>query len=256
MDSLRVGTLDPCVERSIVAGQTCFRVGAADSKENPMIRVLFLLAALVAAALFAACGDDDDGSAATTVPATVSAAATTAAASETDEATPTEAAGPVELTSTRFEPQVTVKAEGWEITEDVRNSFTLEHDGADGYSAIYFLQVDEVTNPETLEAEEAPADLAAWLRAHPSLSVTGDEEVTIGGLSAVQLDVTTSTADGIDLFPQPQGIIGFYPEDEGRIIVVDGDDGQFVIFVSTNETANFDTFLQIAAPVLATVEFS
>jgi hypothetical protein len=206
----------------------------------------------VAVLALVACGDDDNAPGGTT---TTAATTTTAPATPTANATATQIANTSSVASTNFQPKISFTAPGWTVAEDAGNSFFVVHQGSDGYASIFFLTFTEVIDPGTLQPSPAPADLADWLRHHPALHIVDDQAVTVGGLSGTQLDFTSSTPGGVDLFSQPQGKLALYPEDAGRLIIVNGSGGTFVVIINPDKPANIATALQIAEPLIQSLRF-
>jgi hypothetical protein len=214
----------------------------------------FALAGLVAVVtvLAAGCGGDDDTG--TPVTSGVPTSAQAAASPSPSAASTATTAG--RSTSSRFYPKVTVQADGWQVEEDVINAFELEYDGPDGRASLWFLRTDEVFDPATGDAVDAPADLAVFFREHPNLTVVAEESVTIGGLTGTQIDVTTSAPDDFNVLAQPQGPVGFLANDAARLIVLDSAAGQFLVLIGhPNNPGLFQSAVSIAEPVLATVQF-
>jgi hypothetical protein len=210
---------------------------------------------LVAAAagfvfLVAGCGGDDSASR-TASPSAIATATATASAKPTTS-TPT---GTTALTSTKFEPKVALVAPGWAVTEDVANAFEMQSE-TDALAMIWFEKVAEVQNPTTLKTEAAPADLAQWLRSHPSLSVTAEQPITLDGFSGTQLDVASTQSHPVDQFEQTQGNVGMDSHDVARFFVMETDVGQFVILIGTDNAAKIDSVYARAEPVLQSVQFN
>jgi hypothetical protein len=216
-------------------------------------------ATVLLAMLAVACGGNDNAGSTTTATATASAtSATTATATATATASATANASTgnaTQLTSTKFDPKVALSAPGWAVTEDVATAFEIQSQ-TDALALIWFEKVAEVQNPTTLKTEAAPADLARWLRSHPSLTVTAEQPVTLDGFSGTQLDVTATASHPFDLFVQSQGNVGLDAHDVARFFVMETNVGQFVILIGTDVPSKIDSVYARAEPVLQSVQFN
>jgi hypothetical protein len=218
--------------------------------EVEKLKTALALACAILLGSIVACGDDDDTSSVTASPTAAVSAPATLAVTPSATVSPTSTA----ITSTRFDPQVSVIAPGWRMTSNEANAFEIESDDPSG--GIWFLKISQVIDPVSSDVAEAPADLAEWLRSHPKLSVVEEQAVILDGISGTQLEMTTNESERFDLFTQPQGKIMVDAQDSVRFFVMNVDGGQFVILVGTEELSQIEEVYQASDAVLETVHFN
>ena len=111
-------------------------------------------------------------------------------------------------------------------------------------------------------AAPAPADAEALARSigsDPSLEATAPAAVTIGGLSALQMDVVRAPARGCWLLLEPNsaGPDRVVANDRTRLYLLDlpGGSARVLAIAITGDEDSFETLLAWAAPVIDSIEF-
>jgi len=204
------------------------------------VKPAILAAALTLAALLAACGDDADSPGGTTAPAETSASA------------------PTDVTSENFKTPVTVAInDEWSAEVDAENEYILHRptspSGPGG--VIAFLYVQTVYNPEnTLQTEDAPADMAEWLRTHALLDVRSEEPVNIAGYTGTRLETVADNVDDFPVFELSDGPYDLLFNEHSYFYVLDVGDEQLVIQVTPENPPQFPVFSDAAVPVLGSAE--
>ncbi len=170
----------------------------------------------------------------------------------------------------------TLPAGGWVNREDAFGVFPLESLTVPG-DAIFFFRFPSASAPGGGQAPRvgnSVGDLTDWLGTLKVLGATKPTAVTIGGLSGQQLDVaiakgTETHPDGctvrvcVDLFsavdPRAHqtwkwdlGLAG--PERE-RLILLIARDGVVLIVLDSLDGTTFDSLVEAAKPILASVRF-
>jgi hypothetical protein len=167
-------------------------------------------------------------------------------------------------------PAVSFVAGGlpWAASEAGRPDILALTSGPAGYQPklhppLYFLdfvRIPRVLDPASGAAARVPADLAAWLRAHPDLRAGASRRVTVAGLPATQLDFTVVRRPARQdpycrehfrlrctaLAPNLSLIAGA----RARALVVRSGPEPLVVVQSAVGPARFDRLLTGAAPVL------
>jgi hypothetical protein len=203
------------------------------------VRHITLAAVLTLTTLLAACGDDDSPGE-TTAPAETSAGA------------------PADVTSENFKTPVTVAInDEWSAELDTENEYILFRPTAPSGpgGVISFLYVQTVYNPEnTLETEDAPADMAEWLRTHALLDVRSEEPVNIAGYTGTRLETVADNVDDFPVFELSDGPYDLLFNEHSYFYVLDVGDEQLVIQVTPENPPQFPVFSDAAVPVLGSAE--
>lgn len=218
------------------------------------MRNLILLALLLLAALSLACGgDDDDGD---------EPEATTAPAETTASSSPSPGQDGSHLqtiSSENFTPAVTVDVSaGWVVEIDTGGIFVLRHDQNDegplGYVGMSYPR--KVWSYDGLIQEDLPDDLVAWVKAHPRLTIRGEEPITIGGLSGVQLEIGADEGEDFKFMDDDEGTFDVHYSDHFILNIFETDEGPLAMFVGAEQATRFEAFAQVAQPVVQTMEFA
>jgi hypothetical protein len=182
---------------------------------------------------------------------------------------------PGEYRSEEFEPSLSFKVgDGWTNVPPESSEFLAIQRGVMG--GVYFFRVKEVYEPVRKgmpnDVEEAPKDpkgWVAWGRHHPYLQNSEPEQVEVGGVKGLQVDVVVG-----DLPKDYQGRCGTDCVDIGRVegvppltndVFVPGGDkarvtfldveGETVTISITSPASEFEEFVPEAQKVLDSVEW-
>ena len=209
-----------------------------DRVGSPERRAIGLLAGvtLLATALVAACTPS-------AVPAATAPTTATAAPPACPSVHGGVCLGPLEAgtyTTRAFKTQLTYTVpDGWANFEDLPGNFLLippsgSNEGVDAGTSDYIGVYDGVA-PISDECQErpaagvelTPAAMGAWYARHPGMTVAGPEQVTIGGLDGVVLDLAIAEGeDGVCRFPDFDGrlvpvLIGAGPAELSHALIDD-----------------------------------
>jgi hypothetical protein len=170
-----------------------------------------------------------------------------------------------------FKPAITYTfPEGWSNLEDLPGNFLLQR-GDPRYLGIY-QNVRAPAECEEMWAEGVSGnvdDLADWYTTHPGLITTEPEQVEVGGLTGVFLDisldpswdVTCPYSDGLPVVPFiiGNGTSGLHhvilPGFEERLYLLDWDGGNVAIEVGP-EGDDLDAFLNEVLPIIDSLKFA
>ena len=111
------------------------------------------------------------------------------------------------------------------------------------------------------------AELAAWLRSHPSFDVVDRPPVTVGGRAAIVLDVsvadgaTTCEVEGeriVELVASQEGYSwGLSPSDRQRVMFIDLDESvTLTLSIDPLEAADLEALAAEVAPIIASMRFT
>ncbi|MBA3426823.1 MAG: hypothetical protein H0U04_20310 [Rubrobacter sp.] len=163
---------------------------------------------------------------------------------------------------------------GWANYVQSNDAWVLRQDDSDD-SLLTFLSVGEILDPRDpveSNASPAPDNLVAWLKDHPHLNVTGEEEVEVGGVAGTQLDIEVTSTPELDseecaagscvplfLSSNQDSINGygsFYLVEgwRNRIVVLQADDETVVVSIES-PAAEADAFVPNAKELLQSVEW-
>lgn len=175
-------------------------------------------------------------------------------------------------TTESFSPAITYTIpDGWSNLEDLPGNFLLEKPGDTRYLGIY----QNVRAPAECEEEWVESvggsvdDLVAWYTTHPGLVTSEPEQVTVGGLNGVFLDisldpswdVTCSYSEGQPIVPF---IIGngtsqvhhvILPGFEERLYLLEWEGGNVAIEVGTEGT-DLSGYLSEVLPIIENLAFA
>ena len=183
--------------------------------------------------------------------------------------------GPIEAgtyTTRVFKPAITYTVpDGWENREDLLGNFLLQIEDDDRYLGIY----RDIAVPQ--ECEEAPepgigqtpAELAEWLTSHPGLVTSEPEQVSIGGLDGLFVDISLdpgwttvcpySGGQPVVPFIIGGGVSGLHhvilPGFEERLYLLEYEGGNVAIEVGP-EGSSLDEYLTEVQPIIESLEFS
>jgi len=182
---------------------------------------------------------------------------------------------PGEYRSEEFEPSLSFRVgKGWTNVPPESSEFLAIQRGVMG--GVYFFRVEKVYEPvrkgmpnDVVEAPKDPKGWVAWGRHHPYLRTSEPEQVEVGGVKGLQVDVVVG-----DLPKDYQGRCGTDCVDIGRVegvppltndVFVPGDSKGRVTFldvegetltISINSPAMvFEDFVPEAQKVLDSVEW-
>jgi len=222
-------------------------------------------AMIAATILVAACGP---GAVATTAPSTAAAAAASPASSLgfLDEMCGGSASSPCKAgtyQTRQFQPafSVTVPA-GWRISRLLR-TFVGAGETAIGIPLSQGKGEIVLTVPSSLEppapgdaGASVPADLLAWLTADKNFSLGPPQAVTIGGVAGQQLDGTVAADAKVDAADggayRLSDYLLFKPGQHVRLAVLKTGGAQVVV-ASVAAAADWDAFVKLADPVIASI---
>jgi uncharacterized protein YjbI with pentapeptide repeats len=178
---------------------------------------------------------------------------------------------PGKYVSHEFQPDLSfIVGHGWTQTlEEETNQIFIAAEQEPTHEILFTSphEVFAVRNPA--EGIEVPApenadEWASWFQNHPALNTSKPEQVTIGGLSGVRLDVSPpkrapkplDICEGpcVPLYPTSGTAIASYEKEKDRFFVVDVG-AEIVIIDIAAPTDEFDEFRKQAWKVLKTVEW-
>ncbi len=181
---------------------------------------------------------------------------------------------PGEYRSEEFEPSLSFRVgDGWTNVPPESSEFLALQRGEMG--GVYFFRVKEVYEParmgmpNVVEAPKDPKGWVAWGRHHPYLRTSEPEQVEVGGVKGLQVDVVVG-----DLPKDYQGRCGTNCVDIGRVegvppltndVFLAGDakervtfldvEGETVTISITSRAIEFDDFVPEAQKVIDSVEW-
>lgn len=186
-----------------------------------------------------------------------------------------------EYETTTFTPQITYTVpEGWMNMEDLPGNFLLhlqeDEDGQNTPRGGSFLGIYSNIHAASIDCREAwqdgvgtaPGDLVAWYQTVPGLVVSEPLEVSVGGLTGLQIDV--GFQEGLCSFDGMAGtplIMGdgvsdlHHGNSEGidiRLVFLEwGDDGNVTLeMTSVQEQHTADDFRAELQPIIESLEFA
>lgn len=171
-----------------------------------------------------------------------------------------------------FSPAISYTVpDGWTNLEDLPGNFLLQKPGDDRYLGIY----QHVRAPA--ECEEAWADgvggrvddLVTWYTTHPGLVTTTPEEVIVGGLTGVFLDISLDSSWDVTCpFSEEQPVVPFIigngtslvhhvilPGFEARLFLLEWNGGNVAIEVGPEGTS-LDDYLTEVLPIVESMDFA
>jgi hypothetical protein len=211
--------------------------------------ILFGLLALLTFAV--ACGgDDDDDSGGDDRSATSPAAASATTADDVGV--------PATIASENFSPAVTAEVgASWVVEIDEPGIFVLRHDqdeeGPLGYIAVSYPR--KVWSYDGLVQEDVPEDFVSWVRAHPRLTILGEQPVTVGALSGTQLEIAANQPSDFSFLDDDGGTFDVNYSDHFILTIFETSEGPLANFIGPEQATRFDAFVAVAQPVLDTMEF-
>lgn len=179
---------------------------------------------------------------------------------------------PGTYTTSSFSPEITYTVpDGWVNLEDLRGNFLLQMTGDVRYLGIYQNVRAPADGCDEAFAEGVGltvTDLVGWYVAHPGLVVTKPEDVTIGGLSGVYLDISLDpTWDETCPFSEGQPVVPFIigngtsqlvhvilPGFEERLYLLEWNGGNVAIEVGP-EGGPLDDYLGDVLPIIDSLRF-
>jgi len=175
-----------------------------------------------------------------------------------------------EIFSGVFEPGLTLTAgEGWMDFVQDSNLWQISQEYPT-FSSLTFTKIDKIRDPQDPtdkdKAMAVPDDkLVAWLKGHPRLDVTSEQEVKVGGIPGTQLDVSVRSTpkddprvcegDCLPLFQLNDGSpFWLYDGYRNRLIVLQVK-GETVIVTIETPIGKSDAFLSEAQNALSSVRW-
>jgi hypothetical protein len=181
---------------------------------------------------------------------------------------------PGEYRSEEFEPSLSFSVgNGWTNVPPESSEFLALQRGVMG--GVYFFRVKEVYEPvrkgmpnDVVEAPRDPKGWVAWGRHHPYLQTSEPEQVEVGGVKGLQVDVVVGDlpnyrgrcgTDCVDIgrvegYPQLK-IDVFAPEDEKARVTFLDVEGETVTISIISPASEFEVFEPEAQKVLDSVEW-
>jgi len=170
--------------------------------------------------------------------------------------------------------------EGWDNTVDSPNEYIVQRTGPDGRPldmGIYIFRDVAIQASSCEDAPEpgigrTPADMAAYMSDHPGLITTTPEDVNVGGLDGVMIEVkmdpTWSTpchysegAPNVPLFwgaDADSGLewsVGIAQEDRFYILEMPGGGNVLIAVEAFGEGADFEMLREAAVPLVESMIF-
>jgi hypothetical protein len=180
---------------------------------------------------------------------------------------------PGEYRSEEFEPSLSFRVgDGWTNVPPESSEFLAIQRGVMG--GVYFFRFKEVYEPARMgmpNVEEAPKDpkgWVAWGRHHPYLRTSEPEQVEVGGVKGLQVDVVVGDLpnyrgrcgtdcvdiDRVEGYPQHK-IDVFMPEDEKARVTFLDVEGETVTISIISPASEFEYFVPEGQKVLDSVEW-
>jgi uncharacterized protein YjbI with pentapeptide repeats len=177
---------------------------------------------------------------------------------------------PGKYVSHEFQPELSfIVGKGWEQQrEEETGQIYIAAEQEPPHELLFTSphEVFAVRNP--VEHKEVPApensdEWASWFQKHPDLNTSKPEQVKIGGLSGVRLDISPKrafepldicTSRCVPLYPSSGSAVASYEKARDRFFVVDVGAETVVIDIAA-PLDEFDEFLPKAQKVLDTVEW-
>ena len=152
---------------------------------------------------------------------------------------------------------------GWSVVS-LTNTFVGGSEGAAGLPLFNGAGGIVITAPTSIEppapgevGAPVPADLFTWLLANPNLELGPAAEVTIGGLAGRSAEGTLSATASIDTAEGAYRVVDYLPllpRQRFRLAVV-AVDGRQVLVGTLANASDFEEFVGVADPIIATIEF-
>jgi hypothetical protein len=144
------------------------------------------------------------------------------------------------------------------ITDDWSNNRAWPHGGEiqQGEASIDWVAgIESGTMPggEEQQIGPAPADFIAYMTNYPGFSATVPAPVTIGGTEGQQFDVLTNDVEAPGIFFIPEDSFNLAPGEKVRYFVLEIDGETVVILVDAWVADQFDSFLEVAQPVIDSI---
>jgi hypothetical protein len=140
-------------------------------------------------------------------------------------------------------------AEGWSVYFDETNGTYMTL----GDAELLVGKTSDVIDPVTHEPAPNPADVMAWLVAHPDLNATDPTPVVISGYDASYTEVEPT--ESVDVFYDPLGNFHVGPGHVARFYIIPRDGPDMVIVVLKTPAGTFEEALTAGAPVAEAVQF-
>src|SRR5215208_7171752 len=181
---------------------------------------------------------------------------------------------PGEYRSQEFEPSLSFRVrKGWTNVPPESSEFLAIQRGVMG--GVYFFRVEKVYEPvrkgmpnDVVEAPKDPKGWVAWGRHHPYLRTSEPEQVEVGGVKGLQVDVVVGDlpnyrgrcgTDCVDIGRvegDPQLKIDvFMPEDEKARVTFLEVEGETVTISIISPASEFEYFMPEGQKVLDSVEW-
>jgi len=177
---------------------------------------------------------------------------------------------PGEYVSREFQPELSfIVGKGWKQQQEEETDQIYIAAAQEPPHELLFTSPQEVfavRNPaEHMEvpAPENADEWVSWFQKHPDLNTSNQEQVTIGDLSAVRLDVSPKrvyepldicTSRCVPLYPSSATAVASYEKARDRFFIVDVG-AEIVVIDIAAPVDEFDEFLPKAQKVLDTVEW-
>jgi hypothetical protein len=181
---------------------------------------------------------------------------------------------PGEYRSEEFEPSLSLRVgKGWTNVPQESSELLAIKRGVMG--GVSFFRIREVYEPtregipnEVVEAPKDPKGWVAWGRHHPYLRTSEPEQVEVGGVKGLQVDVVVGDLpnyrgrcgtdcvdiDRVEGYPQHK-IDVFMPEDEKARVTFLDVEGETVTISIISPASEFEYFVPEAQKVLDSVEW-
>jgi hypothetical protein len=181
---------------------------------------------------------------------------------------------PGEYRSEEFEPSLSFRVgDGWTNVPPESSEFLAIQRGVMG--GVYFFRIKEVYEPTRMgmpNVEEAPKDpkgWVAWGRQHPYLRTSKPEQVEVGGVEGLQVDVVVGDlpegyrgrcgTDCVDIgrvegVPPLKNDVFALEDDKARVTFLDVE-GETVTISISGPTSVFEDFVPEAQKVLDSMEW-
>jgi len=161
--------------------------------------------------------------------------------------------------ASNFQPEASFQVgEGWSaaVVDTALISLIRTSPEAD---CLCIIHPDGIYDPADGAKTDLPADLAAWLQAHPGLATTKASSVQVGNRAARQMEArvaegATLVNGRLPLFSAGDQTYSMAPGERGHIIVVDHPAGPLVVAVRAHQ-AEFEDYFGAVETVVGSLGF-
>lgn len=123
-----------------------------------------------------------------------------------------------------------------------------------GEAELLVSKSSDVIDPVTDERAPNPADVMAWLVAHPDLNATDPTPVVISGYDASYIEIEPT--ESVDVFYDPLGNFHVGPGRIARFYVIPWDGPDLFIAVLKSRTGTLEEALTVGVPIVESIQIA